>query len=213
MPEADLVEIPADLVKLPALCAPCGLRGVLRPRPEAIQNLNDLVNAEVVVQCHEIDSRAAIPKMIVSVLVDGVDVAVRMRNECLLEMEGDDASESIPATVSNAASAAVDINNNVENAVDLNNNVEVDVATRPQNVDINNNIIGDAAGNRELANVNPDPLSALAVNTDSIALKDENEKLKKQIHELTEKISELNKKYEDEMKKMEKKIDTLKSLI
>ena len=199
LPLSDLVEIPSELLKLPALCGPCGLRGVRRPRPEAIHNLHDLVNAKVLVRCHEIDARGAIPKMIVNLSLEGVDVAVRLRNEGYLELEGDDEETADAA----AAAPAVDVP--AQGPVDLNNNVVVDVnnnVVERRNVDINNNVVAD----------DPSPVVQVATES-SDALREENENLRKRVTELNEKVAELERKHVEEIKKMEKKIDTLKSLI
>ena len=194
----DLVDIPNDLLKLPALCAPCALRGVVRPRSDISQILSDIVNAEVAVRCHEIDSTGAIPTMIVSLVVDGSDVALSLRNEGYLELAEDEIRNAGPTTKPSTSATVVDLNNNV---VDLNNNV----------VDLNNNVEANpavaASTNPKLAPV--EDQTVVATNEDYRSLKDENHSLKERLAEMEKKNAEASKKIEE----MAKKMDVLKSLI
>ena len=187
----DLVDIPNDLLKLPALCAPCALRGVVRPRSDISQILSDIVNAEVAVRCHEIDSTGAIPTMIVSLVVDGSDVALSLRNEGYLELAEDEIRNAGPTTKPSTSATVVDLNNNV---VDMNNNVEANPAVA-------------ASTNPKLAPV--EDQTVVATNEDYRSLKDENHSLKERLAEMEKKNAEASKKIEE----MAKKMDVLKSLI
>ena len=208
----DLVDIPNDLLKLPALCAPCALRGVVRPRSDISQILSDIVNAEVAVRCHEIDSTGAIPTMIVSLVVDGSDVALSLRNEGYLELAEDEIRNAGPTNKPSTSATVVDLNNNVvdlnNNVVDLNNNV-VDLNNNV--VDLNNNVEANpavaASTNPKLAPV--EDQTVVATNEDYRSLKDENHSLKERLAEMEKKNAEASKKIEE----MAKKMDVLKSLI
>ena len=136
--------------------------------------------------------------MIVTLIAEGVDICIKLRNEGLLELDGDEVRDPVPAATESVAAISMDVNNNVE----------VAVVEGPRNVDINNNVVEDPEVTPTIASP-----QIPAMDSDTVSLREENEKLKKQNLELTEKISELSKKHEEGMKKMEKKIDILKSLI
>ena len=232
MPQSDLVDIPADLLKLPALSAPCSLHRVLRPHFETVRLLHDIVNAKVVVRCHELDGRGAVPKMVVSLNIDGCDLAVELRNKGMLELEGDgddDEEEGLVAPIGSSAGAVVvDINNNV---VAVNDAVSAaslpEYATTapiapvapvaaaapaaPAAPDESVAPVAQIAPSSSAAAVPPvAPVASSAAADDALtALIEENAGLKGQ-------LAEVQKMYEASVKKIEemtKKIDGLKALI